>query len=552
MSEKTPKAPARLRTAIYTRKSTEEGLDQDFNSLDAQREAGEAYVRSQRHLGWECIPEHYDDGGFTGANMERPALQRLLADIEASKIDVVVVYKVDRLSRSLLDFARLIETFDKRGISFVSVTQQFNTATSLGRLVLNILLSFAQFEREMIAERTRDKMGAARRKGKWVGGRPPFGYDVAPGGRKLVINPAEAEQVREMFAMYQKEQSLLRVVEIVNERGWRTKAWTMAEKGRHEGGLWSKWALRCLLTNVTYAGKVEYSGEVFPGEHEAIVDAETFAKVGELLKEARREHGASRNKHGFLLRGLLRCASCESAMVGWSSSGKRKRVYRYYTCSKVNQRGTGECPVRSVSADKIEAFVVERVRQIGRDPALVQDTIEAVLASRAGDEPALRTEKIRLEHQLAALRGEAKQLVANLREAKSDGSRAILERLSEAELRTGQIERRLAEIAEASAAIEAKPITREEITRALRDFDPAWKGLVPREQASLLALLIESIVYDGAQGEVAITWRPSGIATLAEEVAEAGANSGVGRGRGKGSQTGQDEDSDQATEESAA
>jgi site-specific DNA recombinase len=209
--------------------------------------------------------------------------------------------------------------------------------------------------------------------------------------------------------------------------------------------------------------------------------------------------------------------------------------------------------VRSVSADKIEMFVVERVRQIGRDPALVQDTIEAVLASRAGDEPVLHSEKIRLEHQLAALRGEAKQLVANLREAKSDGSRAILERLSETELRTGQIERRLAEIAEASAAIEAKPITREAITRALRDFDPAWKGLVPREQASLLALLIESIVYDGAQGEVAITWRPSGIATLAGEVAEAGANSGVGRGRGKSGRGGRVEGSDdQASEESAA
>jgi site-specific DNA recombinase len=523
MSEKIPKPLAPLRCAIYTRKSTEEGLDRDFNTLDAQREAGEAYIKSQKHLGWECLAEHYDDGGFTGANMERPALQRLLANIEASKIDVVVVYKVDRLSRSLLDFARLIEKFDKSGVSFVSVTQQFNTATSLGRLVLNILLSFAQFEREMIAERTRDKMGAARRKGKWVGGRPPFGYDVAPGGGKLVINPTEAEQVREMFALYQKEHSLLRVVEQLNGQGSRTKTWTIRKGGVREGGLWGKWSLRCLLANVTYAGMVEYRGEVFPGEHEAIIDAETFAKVGELLKQAHRDFGSSRNKHGFLLRGLLRCANCHSAMVSWATSSRRKKSYRYYTCSRVNRHGTGECPVRSVSADKIEAFVVERVREMGRDPGLVHDTIEAVLASRADDEPALRTEDLRLEHQLSALRGEARQLVANLGEAKGEGNRAILDRLSEVEMRAGQVGRRLAEIAEATAAIKAKPFTKEDIASALGLFDPAWDGLVPREKAKLLRLLIDAVVYDGVAGQVAITWKPTGIATLAADVAGAGA-----------------------------
>src|SRR6202051_2923759 len=207
-----PNSAPTVRCAIYTRKSTEEGLDQDFNSLHAQREAGEAYIKSQKHLGWTLVPTHYDDGGFTGGNLDRPALQQLLEDIDARRIDCVVVYKVDRLSRSLLDFARLVDRFDQRAVSFVSVTQQFNTTTSLGRLTLNILLSFAQFEREIIGERTRDKMSAARRKGKWVGGVPVLGYDVVPSGGRLIVNEAEAARVREIFGLYRKSRSIATMV----------------------------------------------------------------------------------------------------------------------------------------------------------------------------------------------------------------------------------------------------------------------------------------------------------------------------------------------------
>ena len=221
------------RCAVYTRKSTDEGLDSDFNTLDAQRESGEAYIISQRHQGWECITDRYDDGGFSGANVERPALKRLMADIEGGKVDAVVVYKVDRLSRSLLDFARLIEVFDRRGVSFVSVTQQFDTSSPMGRLVLNVLLSFAQFEHEMIAERTRDKMAAARRRGKWIGGMPPLGYDSVEG--KLVVNQDEAEQVRELFRVYLAERSLVTTAEVLNGRGWRTKSWT-TQRGRAPRG----------------------------------------------------------------------------------------------------------------------------------------------------------------------------------------------------------------------------------------------------------------------------------------------------------------------------
>ena len=211
----------RLRCAIYTRKSNEDGLEQEFNSLDAQRESGEAFVKSQASEGWECLPDQYDDGGFTGGNMERPAVQRLMADIEAGRVDCVVVYKVDRLSRSLLDFARMLETFERHNVSCVSVTQQFNTATSMGRLILNMLLSFAQFEREMISERTRDKIAATRRKGKWSGGLPLLGYNVVD--TKLVVDPDEADMVRMIFELYLERDGLLPVVEELDRRSWRSK-----------------------------------------------------------------------------------------------------------------------------------------------------------------------------------------------------------------------------------------------------------------------------------------------------------------------------------------
>jgi len=275
-----------MRCAIYTRKSTEEGLEQEFNSLDAQRESAEAYILSQREAGWIASPERYDDGGYTGANLDRPALRRLLADIDAGRIDCVLVYKVDRLSRSLLDFARLTSEFDKRGVSFVSVTQQFNTTTSMGRLTLNILLSFAQFEREIVVERTRDKMAAARRKGKWVGGIPALGYDVAPGGGKLVINEEEARQVRAIFALYLEHGALLPVLGQIQERQWTKKGWTKKEGRCSLGRPFASQDVLALLTNVTYMGKVRYQGQMYAGEQAAIVDEGVFQQTQVSLRKA--------------------------------------------------------------------------------------------------------------------------------------------------------------------------------------------------------------------------------------------------------------------------
>ena len=275
-----------MRCAIYTRKSSEEGLAQEFNSLDAQRESAEAYILSQRHAGWTVLAERYDDGGYTGANLERPALERLLGAIEASQVECVVVYKVDRLSRSLLDFARLMGIFEKRGVNLVSVTQQFNTTASLGRLTLNILLSFAQFEREIIAERTQDKMAAARRKGRWVGGIPVLGYDVTPGGGRLMVNEEEARQVRAIFTLYFEHRVLSPVLDEIQKRGWTTKRWT-TRKGRvHLGRAFTNHGLLRLLTNVIYTGKVHYRGQIYPGEHAAIVEEGVWRRAQEMLQRA--------------------------------------------------------------------------------------------------------------------------------------------------------------------------------------------------------------------------------------------------------------------------
>jgi site-specific DNA recombinase len=353
-----------VRCAIYTRKSTEEGLDQEFNSLDAQREAAEAYVRSQAHEGWVCLRERYDDGGFTGGNMERPALQRLLNDIKAGKIDVVVTYKVDRLSRSLLDFAKMMAVFEEHRVSFVSVTQQFHTATSMGRLILNVLLSFAQFEREMIAERTRDKIAATRRKGRWCGGMPILGYDIDRHSVKLVVNEEEAARVRTIFALYLKQRGLMATVEELARRGWHNKRW-LTRKGRSCGGQpFVKTSLAKLLSNVTYVGKVKYKDEVHAGEHQAIVDETLWQRVQDLLNDNRTSgKGTVPKPSDALLKGLLYCAACGRAMTPTYACRNGAKRYRYYICSGVLKRGRQSCPTRLVPAGAIEQFVIDQIRQ---------------------------------------------------------------------------------------------------------------------------------------------------------------------------------------------
>src|SRR4051812_23137723 len=310
-----------MRRAIYTRKSTEEGLEQEFNSLHAQREAAEAYILSQRQSGWVALPDRFDDGGFSGAGIDRPALRKLLLDVEAQRVDCVLVYKVDRLSRSLLDFARLMELFERRGVSFVSVTQDFNSTTSLGRLTLNILLSFAQFEREIIGERTRDKLGAARRKGKWIGGFPVLGYDVHPQGGRLVVDPREAEQVRQIYGLFSQAGTLEEALRRVHAQGLTTKEWTSKKGRRHAARPFSKMNLRLLLSNVLYTGSVNHKGKVYPGEHEGIVDQVLWDAVNATLEiNGAHQRGKKHQKADAPLAKVLYCGRCEGAMAATHTS----------------------------------------------------------------------------------------------------------------------------------------------------------------------------------------------------------------------------------------
>jgi site-specific DNA recombinase len=490
-----PLATGVVRCAVYTRKSTEDGLDQEFNSLDAQREAGEAYVASQRSAGWVLATGLYDDGGFTGGNVDRPALKRLLADIDAGLIDCVVVYKVDRLSRSLLDFTRLMAAFDAKRVVFVSVTQQFNTATSMGRLVLNVLLSFAQFEREIIAERTRDKLTAMRKKGLWGGGLTPLGYDVDPTTKRLVINDSEAIRLRAIFALYREHTALLPVVEELRARGWATKA-TATKTGTLRGGKpFDRTNLYRLLTTEAYTGTVRAGGEAIQHAHPAIIDPAEFAEVQGALKRNGRTGGAmARNQFGALLKGLLRCRPCCSAMTPTHTTKGAKR-YRYYACSAGQKNGRATCPSKAVPAGAVERYVVDRVRGIGRDAALVA----AVAAEARGAAEARLTE-------ITAERRALERDLATWRKAPT-ATADLLERVTAAESR-------LHDLTTDADRLEANRVSDTAVAKALAEFDGVWAALTPKEQARLVGLLIESVEYDGAAGTVAITFHPAGIRAL--------------------------------------
>jgi len=347
---------SRKRCAIYTRKSSEEGLEQEFNSLAAQREACEAFICSQRNEGWVLARTRYDDGGFSGGNMERPALQGLLADIRAGRIDTVVVYKVDRLTRSLADFARLVEIFDAQGASFVSVTQQFNTTSSMGRLTLNVLLSFAQFEREVTGERIRDKIAASKKKGMWMGGNVPLGYDASE--RTLVLNPAEAETVRRIFDLYRKLGCVRRVKEEADRLGLRTKCSTTADGTKRGGKPFSRGHLYGLLSNPIYTGQIAHKGELYPGQHPALIDNETWTAVrNQLAANASDHRHRARAAEPSLLAGLLVDARGERLIP--SHAIKKGRRYRYYvSAALITEARTDRAQGRRIGAREIEEAVV--------------------------------------------------------------------------------------------------------------------------------------------------------------------------------------------------
>ena len=367
MKDVAAKPARRLRCAIYTRKSSEEGLEQEFNSLHAQREACEAYIASQKSEGWALVRDQYDDGGISGGTLERPGLQQLLRDIEDGLVDVVVVYKIDRLSRSLMDFSKLVEVFDRNGVTFVSVTQSFNTTTSMGRLTLNILLSFAQFEREVTAERIRDKVKASRMKGLWMGGPVPFGYDVI--NRKLVINEDEAARVRRIFERFVQVGSATLLARELRQNGIRNKQGNLIDKGY----------LYRLLNNCVYRGEALHKGRSYPGEHEAIIDARLWEQVHDILGESpRKRANNSRTQTPALLKGLLFTAT--GAAMTPSSTKKGTRRYRYYvSMDLLKNRETPEDGIpKRLPADTAEAAVIAEIRRVLRTPETTAQVIAAL------------------------------------------------------------------------------------------------------------------------------------------------------------------------------
>jgi site-specific DNA recombinase len=374
-SEGTPRRPAkRVRCAIYTRKSSDEGLEQAFNSLDAQREACTAFILSQKHEGWTVLPAQYDDGGYSGGTMERPALKRLLADIEASQVDVVVVYKVDRLTRALSDFAKLVEVFDRRGVSFVSITQQFNTTTSMGRLTLNVLLSFAQFEREVIGERVRDKIAASKKKGMWMGGMPPLGYDVKD--RKLVVNKNEARTVVDIYRRYLVLKSVRDLHDELAGAGIRSKRRVRPDGTTYGSQTIARGALYLMLQNRIYRGEITHKGKSYPGEHPAIIDQPLWDEVQAVLAQNRVERATgARTKYPSLLGGLVFDATGERLTPTYAI--KKGTRYRYYVSSSLVREARGNrAGGWRLPAGDLERLVISRLRNFLSDPAALLDAVD--------------------------------------------------------------------------------------------------------------------------------------------------------------------------------
>ncbi|GAB5546897.1 MAG: recombinase family protein [Sandaracinaceae bacterium] len=493
----------KVRCAIYTRKSTSEGLDSDFNTLDAQREAAEYFIRAMAGEGWEALPHRYDDGGFTGANTDRPALKRLLADIEAGEVDCVVVYKVDRLSRSLMDFAKLLALFDQKDVTFVSTTQNFNTTNSMGRLTLNILLSFAQFEREMIAERTRDKMAAARKRGKWLGSRPPYGYLGDHDKKQLVVCEEEAERVRTMFRMYLRLGSVNAVAKRINDLGWMKKGYR-AKTGRVTPPRpYRDKDVHSILRNVTYLGKVEFNGELYEGEHEAIVSEELFARVQSVLTSKACGRGRRRGRNPeYLLQGIAWCGLCEKRITTTAGRGRNKEIYRYYVCSNRGRKGRYGCDHPRLGAEELEQLVVSRVKARCTDPLLREEIVARMEVGRVEAMAAITSERERIVADEAKLHAEGRHLMDAIGSETGTQGKLLAERI-------GEIEAQLDVLSTQRCSLDAQLRGLQNATEQVRAtvnilevFDAVWGEFEAAEKQDLVHLVVKRVVVNEPEGKL--------------------------------------------------
>ena len=504
-----------VRCAIYTRKSTNENLDSDFNSLDAQREACEHFIQAQAHENWKALPEHYDDGAYSGATMERPAVQRLLRDIEAGRIDVVVVYRLDRISRNLLDFTQTQHFLDQHNCSFVSVSEQFNTKTPMGRFAMHVVSSFSQMEREVIAERIRDKVAASKRRGKWLGGVPPLGYDIDRENKRLLVNPDEAVMVRYIFRRFLVLRSAVGILKELKEKGWRMKSWTTVKGRKHQGQPWNKNQIYRLLNNPLYIGLVKHKDQTYPGEHEAIVEKKLWDEVQAILGEdgkMRGNHG--RTKTPALLSGLIRCGHCGTAM-GITFSQKGSRTYRYYLCVKAAKQGYHDCPVKTLPAAEIEEAVIDQLRVVFRSPELVAATARNVQGLEEAEIKRLAQEKETAEQQLQVLRAAANRLLQS--GAGANQSIAFIQgELSKLDADTQAAERQLRMIEKELTFYRDKPSGVAEVLHELTVLDDLWDELFPPEQERIIRVLVEQVLI--YTDRIEVTLRGEGLNSINSEM----------------------------------
>jgi site-specific DNA recombinase len=454
--------------------------------------------------------------------MERPGLEKLLADIRRDRVDCVVVYKVDRLSRSLMDFAQMIALFDQHDVAFVSVTQHFDTSTSMGRLILNVLLSFAQFEREIIGERIRDKKLATAKQGKYVGGQPFLGYDIDRERKRLIVNPAEAQIVRQIFESFIRARSTLVVARELNAKGHRTKQYKAIKNGKVVGGKrWNKVYVYRVVTNRKYLGEVVHKGQSYPGEHEAVLDRRQWDEAQRIMADnyhARADK--TRQKAPALLTGIIRCGHCGKAM-GASHTKRRGRRYRYYVCNHAEKNGYDACPVKSVAAGQIEGAVKDRIRVILRSPDLIARTFREVQAQAEGQRKDLAGQKERLE----ARQAELKRAIGRL--ARSDGNDgALVAELTKLNEEYGQTQNQVEEVGHALEALGSGGPTEDDVREALQKLDPLWDELFPAEKARIVRLLVEEVVVN--KDGLLIRLRLHGLNSLVAELAGDGSAEGAG------------------------
>jgi DNA invertase Pin-like site-specific DNA recombinase len=491
------------RVAVYVRQSVTRTDGPEFSSLDAQEEACRAYITAQVHNGWVATREVFRDAGFSGGTLDRPGFRALMTAIKSGRIDVVVVYKVDRLSRSLLDFAQLMKVFEEQGVAFVSVTQNFSTADALGKLTLNLLMSFSEFEREMVSERTKDKIQAARRRGHWTGGPVPFGYDNID--KKLVVNKAQAGTLRVLVDVYLSMRSARATAKALNDAGHR----------RRKGKRWTKAAVLSRLKDPLLRGLIRAGDEMVEAEHEAIIDSATAAQVDQLLAQhTRPAERVSRNAE-FLLAGLVTCVSCDGAYTPSSARSRGKR-YRYYRCVTRDKVGTHACQARPLPAEAVEDFVVEQVRGIASQPEMLESVVTDLHDRIARERASLRTEQAALPTTIGQHREATQRLVDALDGVSGPGRAAVEERLNTAAQAQQQAEARLVEVEERLLLLDGAKADAEWVAQALGRFTDLWEVMTPENRQRLLNALVKGVRVDSGTGELAIE-----LHDLGEPMAEA-------------------------------